>query len=413
MVSRGGHRVQQAFVIIQTACAVALLVATGLMVKTIVRLSHVDLGYDAEHVAWVTAVPVHSWRLEDKYLPAADRLLGDIASTPGVDASALRMQVPFARGKPRAPGVIVVRRDLEDATMTLDAGRELDPTLQPKTAFGVSADYFKVMCIPLVAGRAFSVTDDASAPAVAIINQWAARHWWPSENPIGRTFTVDTAPNIRAVITVVGVVRDNLAGQPSVLLAKPGPEVYRPFKQSHYWLVNYYARLRSPSGRFVESERTTVMRGMASDGRPRGGLLSDQVRDQLQTVRTNAVQIAGFAVVGLLLAIMGLYGVLSYVVQQRTQEIGIRGVLGAGRGDILGMVLSQAMRLTLVGIVVGLLTAVVGTRVMSGLLYGTPTNDIVVYLSVSLIAFVVALVASWIPARRAARVDPVVALRAF
>jgi ABC-type antimicrobial peptide transport system permease subunit len=125
------------------------------------------------------------------------------------------------------------------------------------------------------------------------------------------------------------------------------------------------------------------------------------------------VQIAGFAVVGLLLAIMGLYGVLSYVVQQRTQEIGIRGVLGAGRGDILGMVLSQAMRLTLVGIVVGLLTAVVGTRVMSGLLYGTPTNDVVVYLSVSLIAFVVALVASWIPARRAARVDPVVALRAF
>jgi len=118
-------------------------------------------------------------------------------------------------------------------------------------------------------------------------------------------------------------------------------------------------------------------------------------------------------VVGLLLAIMGLYGVLSYVVQQRTQEIGIRGVLGAGRGDILGMVLSQAMRLTLVGIVVGLLTAVAGTRVMSDLLYGTPTNDVVVYLSVSLIAFVVALVASWIPARRAARVDPVVALRAF
>ena len=413
LVSRGGHRVQQAFVVIQTACAVALLVATGLMVKTIVRLSHVDLGYDAEHVAWVTAVPVHSWRLEDKYLPAADRLLGDIASTPGVDASALRMQVPFARGKPRAPGVIVVRRDLEDATMTLDAGREVDPTLQPKTAFGVSADYFKVMGIPIVAGRAFSVTDDASAPAVAIINQWAARHWWPSENPIGRTFTVDTAPNIRAAITVVGVVRDNLAGQPSVLLATPGPEVYRPFKQSHYWLVNYYARLRSPPGRFVESERTTVMRGMASDGRPRGGLLSDQVRDQLKTVRTNALQIAGFAVVGLLLAIMGLYGVLSYVVQQRTQEIGIRGVLGAGRGDILGMVLSQAMRLTLVGIGVGLLTAVAGTRVMSGLLYGTPTNDVVVYLSVSLIAFVVALVASWIPARRAARVDPVVALRAF
>jgi ABC-type antimicrobial peptide transport system permease subunit len=152
---------------------------------------------------------------------------------------------------------------------------------------------------------------------------------------------------------------------------------------------------------------------MASDGRPRGGLLSDQVDGQLQTVRTNATQIAGFAVVGLLLAIMGLYGVLSYVVQQRTQEIGIRGVLGAGRGDILGMVLSQAMRLTLVGIATGLVAAGAAMRLMSGLLYGTPTNDLAVYASVSLIALLVALVASWVPARRAARVDPVIALKAL
>jgi putative ABC transport system permease protein len=413
MISRGGHRVQQTFVVIQTACAVALLVATGLMVKTTLRLSQIGLGYDAERVAYVTAVPVHSWRLEGKYLPAADRLLLDIAAIPGVEASALRMQVPFAVGKPRAPGVIVVRRDLDEATMTLDAGREVDAAPQPKTAFGVSADFFTTMGIPLVAGRAFTTTDDASTPAVAIINQWAARHWWPSENPIGRTFTVDTAPGVRAVITVVGVVRDNLAGQPSILLAKAGPEVYRPYKQSHFWIVNYYARARAPSARIVEDERTAVMRAMASDGRPRGGLLSDQVDGQLHTVRTNATQIAGFAVVGLLLAIMGLYGVLSYVVQQRTQEIGIRGVLGAGRGEILGMVLSQAMRLTLVGIAAGLGAAVAAMRLMSGLLYGTPTNDVVVYASVSLVALVVALVASWVPARRAARVDPVIALRAL
>jgi predicted permease len=413
LVSRGGHRVQQSFVVVQTACAVALLVATGLMVKTIVRLSRVELGYDAEHVAYVTAVPVHSWRLEGKYLPAADRLLGDLASIPGVEAAALRMQVPFAVGKPRAPGVIVVRRDLEDATMTLDAGREVDATLQPKTAFGVSEDFFKALSIPLIAGRTFAVTDDASAPAVAIINQWAARRWWPSENPIGRTFTVDTAPGVRAMITVVGVVRDNLAGQPSILLAKPGPEVYRPYKQSHFWVVNYYARTRSPSARVVEAERNVVMRGMASDGRPRGGLLSDQVDSQLQTVRTNATQIAGFAVVGLLLAIMGLYGVLSYVVQQRTQEIGIRGVLGARRGDILGMVLSQAMRLALVGTAAGLVVAGAAMRLMTGLLYGTPTNDLAVYSSVSLIALVVALVASLVPARRAAQVDPVIALKAL
>ena len=413
MVSRGGHRVQQTFVVIQTACAVALLVATGLMVKTIVRLSRVELGYDAAHVAYVTAVPVHSWRLEPKYLPAADRILADVAAINGVDASALRMQVPFAKAKPRAPGEIVVRRDLDESTMTLDGGREIDAALQPKTALGISADYFKVMGIPLIAGRTFTVTDDASAPAVGIINEWAAKRWWPSENPIGRTFSVDTAPGIRAIITVVGVVRDNLAAQPSILLAKAGPEVYRPYKQSHFWVVNYYARMRSPSARVVEDERTAVMRAMASDGRPRGGLLSGQVDTQLQSVRTNATQIAGFAVVGLLLAIMGLYGVLSYVVQQRTQEIGIRGVLGAKRADILGMVLTEATRLTLVGIGVGLIAATGAMRLLTDLLYGTPTNDLAVYSFVSLIAFVVAHLASWIPARRAALVDPVIALRAM
>jgi putative ABC transport system permease protein len=413
MVSRGGHRVQQSFVIVQTACAVALLVATGLMVKTIVRLSRVELGYDAAHVAYVTAVPVHSWRLEPKYLPAADRILSDVAAINGVEAAALRMQVPFSKARPRAPGEIVVRRDLDDATMTLDAGREIDPTLQPKTALGVSGEYFKVMGIPVIAGRAFAVTDDESAPAVAIINEWAAKRWWPSENAVGRTFSVDTAPGVRAIVTVVGVVRDNLAAQPSILLAKAGPEVYRPYKQSHFWVVNYYARTRLPSARVVEDERTAVMRDMASDGRPRGGLLSGQVDTQLQSVRTNATQIAGFAIVGLLLAIMGLYGVLSYVVQQRTQEIGIRGVLGAERGDILGMVLTQAIRLTFVGIGAGLIAATAAMRLMTDLLYGTPTNDLAVYTLVSLIAFVVALVASWIPARRAARVDPLVALRAI
>lgn len=412
-VSRGGHRVQQAFVIVQTACAVALLVATGLMVKTVARLSHVDLGFDPARVASVTAVPVHSWRLEGKYLPAADRILADIASLPGVEASALRMQVPFAVGRPRAPGEIVVRRDLDEARMTLDAGREIDPALQPRTAFGVSADFFNVLGIPLVAGRRFSPSDDESSPAVAIINQWAARHWWPNENAVGRTFTVDTAPGVRAVITVVGVLRDNLAGQPSILLAKPGPEVYRPYKQAHFWLANYYARTRGSAGSILSDVENAVMRDVTSDGRPRGTVLSEQVNEQLRSVQTNTEQIGGFAVVGLLLATIGLFGLLSYVVQQRTQEIGIRGVLGAGRASIVGMVIGQAMRLAVIGIGAGLITAIATARLMSGLLYGTPSNDVVVYGSVAVLALAVALAASWIPARRAARVDPIIALRAM
>jgi putative ABC transport system permease protein len=412
-MSRGGQRVQQAFVIVQTACAVALLVATGLMVKTVGRLSRVELGFDPARVVSVTAVPVHSWRLENKYLPAADRILADVASIPGVEASALRMQVPFAVGGPRAAGVIVVRRDLDEATMLLDAGREIDPALRPRTAFGVSADFFKVLGIPLVAGRAFASSDDESAPAVAIINQWAARHWWPNESAVGHTFTVDTAPGVRAVITVIGVLRDNLAGQPSILLAKPGPEVYRPYKQAHFWLANYYARTRASPGPIVGAVQDAIMRDMASDGRPRGSVVAEQVNEQLRSVRTNTEQIGGFAVVGLLLATIGLFGLLSYVVQQRTREIGIRGVLGAGRGDIAGMVVGQAVRLAVVGIGAGLIAAIAAARLMSGLLYGTPPSDVTVYGSVALLVLVVALAASWVPARRAARVDPVIALRAM
>src|SRR6185503_10104752 len=185
----------------------------------------------------------------------------------------------------------------------------------------------------------------------------------------------------------------------------------RPFKQAHYWIANYYIRTHGASARIVEEAKKMVMRAISANGRPQGTLLSTQVNGQLGSVRTNATQIAGFAIVGLLLAITGLYGVLSYVVQQRTQEIGIRGVLGAGRGRILGMVLSQAMRLALVGVVLGLVAAVLSMRLMTGLLYGTPTNDPVVYASVALIALGVAMLASYFPARRASLVDPAIALR--
>jgi putative ABC transport system permease protein len=213
------------------------------------------------------------------------------------------------------------------------------------------------------------------------------------------------------MITVVGVVRDNLAAQPSVLLAKPSPEVYRPFKQASFWIATFYVRANGPAGKIVEQAKDALMRVVPADGRARGGMVSTQVDAQLQSVRTSAAQIAGFAVVGLLLAVTGLYGVLSYVVQQRTHEIGVRSVLGADRARILGMVLSQAMGLALAGIAVGLITAVLAMRLMTGLLYGTPTNDPGVYVAVSLLSLLVALGASYIPARRAARVDPAIALR--
>jgi putative ABC transport system permease protein len=409
--SRGTQRIQQAFVVVQTACAVALLIATGLLVKTAARFSRVDLGYDASHVAVVSAVPAHSGRRAERYLPAADRILTDISAIPGVEAVAVRMPVPVGASRARAPGAIVVRREVDESAIQLDGSRPLEASLAPRTAFGISADYFRVMDIPLVSGRPFVATDNEGAPAVAIINEWAARRWWPGESAIGKTFALDTAPGLRATITIVGVARDNLAAQGSILLARGGPELYRPYRQAHFWLANYYLRTRTAPASIIAEAQRAVMRVVPANGRARGDLLASQVRAQLQTVRANTMQVAGFAIIGLLLAMTGLYGVLSYLVQQRTREIGIRGVLGAGRAQILTMVLSQATRVTLVGIAIGFAAAAFGMRLASGLLYGTPPNDPLVYIIVGIVSLVIAVLAGALPALRAARIDPTVALR--
>jgi len=406
-----GNRTHQAFVITQTACAVALLIATGLMARTIARVSGIQLGYDAAHAVSVTVVPVHSARRKEVYLPITDRVLAEISAMRGVEAAAVRMQAPFAAARPLAPGAIVVARDMDDAAMTLDNGQPLDPALQPRSAFGVSPDYFGALGITILSGRTFTPSENESSAPVAVINEWAARHWWPKENAVGHTFSIDTAPGARAAVTVVGVVRDNLAGQGSVLLAKEGPEVYRPYKQSSFWIATYFIRSRLASPALIGAVQRAVMRLVPANGQARGRPLSAQVDAQIQTVRTNATQIGGLAVVGLLLAVTGLYGVLSYVVQQRTQEIGIRAVLGADRSRLLAMVLSQGARLSLVGIAIGVLMAVSSMRLLKGLLYGTPTNDVVVYAGVCGFALFVAFLASYIPARRASRVDPAIALR--
>ena len=410
--TRVGNRTHQAFVVTQTACAVALLIATGLMARTIARVSGITLGYDADHAISLTVVPVHSARRKEVYLPITDRVLSEISAMRGVEAAAVRMQTPFAVARPLAPGAIVVARDMDDAAMTLDNGQPVDRALQPRSALGVSPEYFAVLGIPLVAGRTFTASEneESSAP-VAVINEWAARHWWPKANAVGHTFSIDTAPGARAAVTVVGVVRDNLAAEGSVLLAKQGPEVYRPYKQSSFWIATYFVRSRTASPALIGAVQKTVMRLVPANGQARGRRLSAQIDAQIQTVRTNATQIGGLAAAGLLLAVTGLYGVLSYVVQQRTQEIGIRAVLGADQSRLLAMVLSQGARLALVGIGVGIVIAASSMRLLRGLLYGTPTNDLVVYTGVCGFALLVAFLASYLPARRASRIDPAIALR--
>lgn len=397
--SRGGNRTQQILVIVQTACAVALLVGTGLMIRTALRFRGIPVGYDAERVAYVTPIPAHAGRVKSWYLPLSEHLLTDYAAMPGVEFAAVRAQVPL--GVPKAG---------EPVTVILDDGTTLTPEVHPRFAYGVSPDYFSVMGVAVTGGRAFQASDDENAGKVAIVNEWAARRWWPKGTAVGRTFSVDTAPGARAVLTVVGVVRDNLATAGNVLLAKPGPEVYRPYRQANFWISTYFARTKGQPARLVEPMQKDVMRRVPN-GKPTGGVLAEQVEAQVASVESNVARLAGFGVIGLLLAITGLYGVLSYLVQQRTQEMGIRAVLGAQRRDIVSLVMGNAVRLTLIGVLLGFGLAAVATRFMQSVLFGTPGADVGVYGAVAVLLAVVALAAGYFPARRAASVDPAVALR--
>ena len=263
----------------------------------------------------------------------------------------------------------------------------------------------------MVRGREFSEQDRETAPPVTVINQWAAGHWWPGQDPIGRIIRVDTAPERPATLTVVGVAADNKAAQQNLLLADEGPELYRPYEQAPSAFPTFLVRAGSGPAPLLRPTREILVR-LVPDRPLFAALLAQLVGDQLSQVRLNALQILGFAAVGLALALMGIHGVLSYTVGRRTQEIGVRGALGATRAGIGAMVLADAARLTVAGLALGMSLAGMATRLIHGLLYGTSPTDPAVFAGVGLGVVIVALVASYLPARRAARVDPIVALRA-
>ncbi|HKW49592.1 MAG TPA: FtsX-like permease family protein, partial [Gemmatimonadaceae bacterium] len=400
--SGGGHRslAQRAFVVAETAAAVVLLVGAALMARTVLRLTRVDVGFDAARLVQGTPSFPHSWRVKETYVPVAKRILVDLGALPGAASAAMRASLPLGiRG---APGEIRLSGDASP----------LAPSLTPKNVIAVSPSYFSAAGIHLIAGREFNDADRETTVPVAIVNEWAARKWWPGANAVGQLFRVDTAPGASVTVTVVGVVRDNKAAQPNVLLAIDGPEVYRPYDQTPSAFPTYLVRATNGLApqTLLRPTRQALIRAVPD--RPLfTQLAAEQVALQLAGVRTNAFQILGFALIGLVLALVGIHGVLAYTVSRRTREIGIRGALGASRGTLRIMVLRDALVLVAAGLVIGLPVAAFAGPFMRGLLHGTDERDVTVYIAVALIVLIASFIASWIPARRASRVDPITALR--
>jgi len=392
----GGHRrLRGALVVAEVALALVLLIGAGLMIRTIVRLQGLDPGFRPEKVMTLkTALSRQKYGELPRRAAFYREVLERVRALPGVAAAGYTTSVPLVwrggtngftvEGQPRAPG-----RDANH--------RQISP------------DYFRTMGIPLRAGRIFDEHDGPNALPVAMINETMAGKFWPGGEALGKRFKLGgpDAP----WMTVVGIVGDV---RQMGLDVPVKAEMYFPYQQiDMFWAAPTFLAIRSAGdpADLVAAVRREVRAvdpdQPISDVRTMEEILGREVAPR----RLQMTLLAGFAGLALLLASLGIYGVISYAVSQRTPEIGIRMALGARPRDVLGMVVGGGLRLAALGVGIGLAAALALTRVMASLLYGVSTTDPLTFVSIPLLLLAVALAASYLPARRALRVDPVAALR--
>jgi putative ABC transport system permease protein len=271
----------------------------------------------------------------------------------------------------------------------------------------VSPDYFKVMEIPLLQGRFFNDGDHADAPPVVIINQALARKYWPRGDALGKRITFDNPrknPKWSTIVGIIGDVRHRAIDEP------PKPEFYQPHAQVPYRGMILAVRSAQEPRSLTSSIRREINALDPEQPIAHVRTLEEVVSDSIAPRRLSMILLGVFAAIALVLASIGMYGVMSYLVAQRTHEIGVRMALGAQRGDVLKLILKRGAILILAGTGFGLVFAVFGTRALASLLYGIGAFDVVTFAAVTLVLAAVALLASYIPALRATQADPMIAL---
>lgn len=403
-------RLRDALIVCELAFAVTLMVGAGLLLRTLRDLLNEDPGFNASHV--VTArlwLPVPNDPKADPYNGLQKQstfnreLLRRLNSIPGVELAGLTPSLPAA---PYDDGDV-----LTTALAVDDHPLESSQNLLTK-GVRVSADYFKVMQVPLIRGRFFTEDDVDGKEPVAIIDEATARHYWPGRDPIGHRlhFGQDPAASrfTQSWRTVVGVIKNI---KQDGLDSNGIPHVYVPIYQYPGRALSIALRTSLPASQLDVQIRHEVQ--SVDPGLPIFAVSSmDDVLDRsLASRRFSADLVGAFAALALLLASIGIYGLLAYMVGQRSREIGLRMALGAGRQDILKLILGRGFVLASLGIVAGLLLASAGASAMSSLLYGVRPHDPAVFVGVAVLLQAVAVLASYLPARRAARVDPMSALR--
>jgi putative ABC transport system permease protein len=392
-VSRTRAHLKDALVIGQIALSLLLFIGAGLLLRSFVRLLNVNPGFDAENVLTMNVtLPSVKYSKPEQQIAFYDELLRRVAPLPGVRSAATSAALPlgFIRMSP------VLAEGQRDQPLAQRPFVDIE---------AISSQWFHTMRVPLRSGREFTDADNATGPKVIIVNETFARQFWPNENPIGKHVLIgrQTAP-----AEIIGVAADvkNRGLEPDTQA-----QIYLPFPQLPWGRMNLLVRTAVPPRSMISAIRAQI-----------ASIDSDQPVMKIQTVdelmdnsrsqpRFTMLLLGGFSGVALALAVIGIYGVLSYSVAQRRQEFGIRLALGAERDDILHLVVRHGFLLAVAGVTIGLIASLALTHLMASLLYKIGTHDVTTFALTSVVLLAIALAASYIPAHRATKVNPIEALR--
>ena len=397
-VGSGGQRLRDMLVVAEVALAIVLLTGASLMIRSFENLTHLDPGFRPDHVLVMrTSLPRPKYGDFVQRTSFYTQVLSRVNSIPGAIAAGYTTWVPLTNPG-GATGITIEGRPQPGPGQTLVPNARI-----------ISSDYIRAVGMKFIEGRLFGRQDGSQTPLVALINQTMARNYWPGEDPVGKRFKKGSYQEASPWITIAGIVGDvHQAG----LDLPARPEMYLPYQQQEFFSPDWLAvRTSGDPMHLAETIRQEIW--AVDKEQPVAGmtLLEDLVDENLAPRRIQASLLGGFAGLALLLATLGIYAVLSFAVTQRTQEIGIRVALGAHRSDVLRMVLSQGLKLFMVGAGLGLVAALALSRTLAHLLYGLSVTDPISFVAVIFLLGGVTLLACYIPARRATRVDPLVALR--
>jgi macrolide transport system ATP-binding/permease protein len=383
-------------VIVELATAVVLLVGAGLLGKSFFRLLHVDLGFEPERVASLLVIaPDVGYEKEAQQIALADKVMERFRQLPGVQSVALTSTLPVSCNC--------------NTNWIRFVGKPYSGEHNEVNYRGVSPGFFTTIHARLLSGRFLSESDDASKPRVAVINKTLAQKYFPGEDPIGKKYG-DTQLSPQSIREIVGVVDDVRDGS---LDAALWPAEYVAFKQNTDTAFYAVVRTAGDEQTLIPTLVSAVHQVDPALGTQEEMSMSDKINNSPAAYlhRSSAWLVGGFASLAVILGVVGLYGVVAYSVSQRTREIGVRMALGAQRTSVHRMIMKEAGRLTLVGLLIGLAGSVIAAMLMRGLLFGVSSWDAPTLSAVAVGLGGASLLASYIPARRAARIDPIVALR--